>query len=378
MEIDSIIGILRDLPSNAALRPGDLLKVTVLEVFDNQRALVDLGRFRAVADIAFPVAAGDELRVTVRETRGRLSLQLASNSGEPALPAGRTAGPIQAAALESLQQVRVRIDQLVDAVRNPPGSQNPLQLPPGLGEAVEALRQFLEPLAPGSGTETLAGRLKGFCEDSGLFLEPHLAAALRKTTDSAGRSAAERILSSDLKARLVALKGFIESAIGRSLLHGSREFAGLAQAAAELLADIRAGQEQLAPPHAGPQSFQMVHFALPMADERCRAELKIAYGRRPAAGKQEGHRAAILLELDRMGAGRADLTLLGRRLTVAVLVSEAVMRDLVNRHAPEVCDALTPLFEQLTFQVSVSSRKLTGFVSEDWRPAGETQVDVRV
>jgi hypothetical protein len=115
-----------------------------------------------------------------------------------------------------------------------------------------------------------------------------------------------------------------------------------------------------------------------MAGERCRAELKIAYGRRPAAGKQEGHRAAILLELDRLGAVRADLTLVGRRLNVAVFVSEAGMRDLVNRHAPEVCDALTPLFEQVTFQVSVSSRKLTGFVSEDWRPAGETQVDVRV
>lgn len=378
MEIGSIIDILRTLPESAALKPGDLVDVKVLEVFKDQRAMVDLGRFRAMAEITFPVAAGDDLRVKVLETQGRLTLQLVPASGEPAPSAAGATGPVTAAALESLHQVRVRIDQLADAILTPSGSQKPPQLPADLRPVAEALRQFLEPFEPGLGTEILARRLKGFCEDSGLFLEPHLAAALTKTADGTGGITAERILASDLKARLAVLTGFFESAIGGNLVHDSREFAGLSRAAAELLTDIRSGQDQLAKAHAEPHPFQVVHFALPMPDARCRAELKIAYGRRPTAGPDEGHRAAILLELDRMGAVRADLTLQCRRLNVAIFVSDARMRDLVHRHAPEVHDALAPFFEHVSFQVSVSSRKIAGFASEDWRSPAESQVDVRV
>src|SRR5512136_1790467 len=112
MEIGSIIDILRSLPETAALKPGDLLNVKVLEVFEDRRVLVDLGRFRAMADITFPVAAGDEIRVRVQETQGQLRLQLVPTPGDPVPPAGMAAGPVQAAAVESLQQVQVRIDQL--------------------------------------------------------------------------------------------------------------------------------------------------------------------------------------------------------------------------------------------------------------------------
>jgi hypothetical protein len=375
MEIGSIIDILRILPESNALKPGDRLNVKVLEVFENQRALVDLGRFRAMAAITFPVVAGDELRVKVRETEGRLSLQLVPSPGGPALQA---AGPVAAADLDSLHRVRVAIDQLTAAAQAPPGSEKRPQLPADLRPVVDALRQLLTPFEPGLGTEMFARRLKGFCENSGLFLETHLAAALAKTADGTGGTPAERILASDLKARLAVLTGFFESGVGRSLVHDSREFAGLARAAAELLADIRTGQDQLAKAHVEAHPFQMVQFALPLPDARGRAELKMGYSRRPAAGREEGFRAAILLQLDRMGAVRADLILQGRHLNVGVFVSEAGIRDLVQRHASEVQEALAPFFERVAFQVSVSSRKIAAFASEEWGAPGETQVDVRV
>lgn len=384
MEIGSIMDILRSLPETAALKPGELLNVKVLEVFENRRALVDLGRLRAMADIAFPVAAGDEIRVRVQETQGQLRLQLVPAPGDPVPPAGTAAGPVQAAAVESLQQVQVRIDQLAGVLPRLPDSQ---QLPTEFRQVVDALRLFLEPFEPGSSPEALARQLKAFCEDSGLFLEHRLAAAVKSTADRAGGAPAPeagsagapgRILATDLKARLILLKDFFDSAAGRPLAHDSREIGGLARAAAELLADIRAGQEQMAKPAAASDPFQMVHFALPMPDGRGRAGLKIAYRRRPAAGTPEGHRAAILLELDRMGAVRADLILLSAGLNLSIFVSTPELRDLVNRHAPEVREALAPFFEHVAVQVSVSPRKIDRFASEDWRPAGETQVDVRV
>lgn len=385
MEIGSIIDILRSLPETAALKPGDVLNVKVLEVFEDRRALVDLGRFRALADITFPVAAGDEIRVRIQETQGQLRLQVVPVAGDPVPSAtGMAAGPVQAVAVESLKQLQVRIDQLAGALQRLPDSQ---PLSAEFRQVVDALRLFLEPFEPGSSPDALARKLKEFCQDSGLFLEHRLAATVRTSTDRAGGApppeagsagAPGRILATDLKARLVFLKVFFDSAAGRQLAHDSREVGGLARAAAELLADIRAGQEQMTKPAAASDPFQMVHFALPLPEDRGRAGLKIAYRRRPAAGTREGHRAAILLQLDRMGAVRADLTLLSAGLNLSIFVSDAGLRDLVNRHAPEVRDALAPFFEHVTVQVSVSPRKIDRFASEDWLPAGKTQVDVRV
>jgi hypothetical protein len=384
MEIGSIIDILRAPPETIALKAGDLLKVTVLEVFEHQRARVDLGRFRAMAGISFPVAVGDELWVRVIETQPPLRLQLVPTPADPAPSAGRAAGPVQAVSAESLQQIRAWIDQLTGAGQNVSES---ARLPGEPQRLLEALKVFLDPFELSSSPDITARRLKAFCEDSGLFLELRLADALRRTVDGSGRASAPgagsadlpgRILTADLKARLMLLKGFFESSAGRQLIADRHEAAGLARAASEMLAEIRAGQEQMAKPGAAAERFQMVHFALPMPDGRHQARLKIAYPRRRPEGAPDGHRAAILLQLDRMGAVRADLLLLGRSLSVSIFVSHPELRDLVSRHAAEMREALSAFFEDVGVHVSVSARKIAQFVAEDCRPPGETRVDVRV
>jgi hypothetical protein len=384
MEIGSVIDILRILPDTLALKPGDLLRVNVLEVFEGQRALVDLGRFRAMAAVTFPVASGDELWVRVIETQSQLRLQLVPAPAEPAPAAGTAAGPALAVSAESLRQVQVWIDQLSGSERQVADAP---RLPAEPKQVLEALRRFLDPFEPGSGPDILAAKLKEFCDDSGLFLELRLADAVKSAVDGTDRAPAlggappdlpGRILTADLKARLMLLKGFLESPSGRQLATDSREAAGLTRAATRMLADIRAGQEQMAKPAAAAEPYQMVHFALPMPDDRHEVHLKIAYPRRRPAGTPEGHRAAILLQLDRMGAVRADLMLLGRSLNVSIFVSGPEIQDLVIRHAPEVREALSAIFENVGIHVAVSPQKISQFVAEDWRPVGESQVDVRV
>jgi hypothetical protein len=251
----------------------------------------------------------------------------------------------------------------------------------------DALRLFLEPLDPCSSPEAIARRLREFCENCGVFLESRLAAAVQRSAGGTGepvvpgsgsKPALERLLFRDLKSLLLFLKHFVENASGRPSLQNKREIAGSAAAVAELLADIRAGQEQMVQADAQKAPFQTVHFALPLADDHGRAELKIAYGRRSAADSEEGRRAAILLELDRMGTVRCDLTLRSARLRVAVFVANTGLRDMVQRHASEVGEALAPFFDHVAFQVSVSDRNIASFVEEDRRWTGETQVDVIV
>jgi hypothetical protein len=384
MEIGSIIDILRTLPETIALKAGDLLKVNVLEVLENQRALVDLGRFRTMAAITFPVAAGDELWVRVLETQNQLRLQLVPTPAGPAPSAGTAAGPAQAVSAESLKRVQACIDQLTGAGRHVPDSQ---RLPAEPKQALEALRLFLDPFEPGTDPGALAAKLKEFCDGSGLFLELRLADAVKGAAAGAGRAPAPtgafpdlpgRVLTTDLKARLLLLKEFFESSAGRQLTIDNREAAGMARAATEMLADIRAGQEQIAKPASAAEPFQLVHFALPMRDDRHQVQLKIAYPRRRPPGTPEGHRAAILLQLDRMGAVRADLMLLGSSLSVSIFVAGPELRDLVTCHAPEVREALSAFFENVGIHVAISAQKIAQFAAEDWRPIGETQVDVRV
>ena len=384
MEIGPIISPLRGLPESVALRPGERLNVNILEVFENQRVLVSLGGFRTMATVTFPVAAGDELQVQVEAAHGQLQLRLVPTGAGPGAPGARAVGPAAASAAECFKQLQEQIDQLARATAHGPVL---AQLPAEPRLIAEALRLFIEPLDPGSNPATLAGKLQEWCEESGLFLEQRLADVVRKGSDRAGAAGAAdaaagdpagRILSTDLKARLLSLKAFFESADGRQWVQDSREAAGLARAALELLAGVRAGQAQIGPPSTAADAFQMVHFPLPLPDERGRGELKIAYRRKPAAGKQEAHRAAILLQLDRIGAVRADLALLGSSLEVSIFVGSAAVQDLIRRRVSEVHAALAPFFARVAVQVSVSSSKIAQFASEDWRPALETRVDVRV
>jgi hypothetical protein len=380
MAIGAIIDIRRSPAQSATLRPGDRLNVRVLEVFENQRALVDLGRFRTLAEIAFPVAAGDDLRVQVIQSGARLRLQILAAGGASRPPEGSTAAAVSPAAGEGFQLARERTGRLSAALQGLPDAR---VLPAGIRRVADALRLFLNPLEPRSSPATLAIRLRELCEDSGLFLEHRLAAAVRRAGDGTGehaareagsRHTAERILSTDLKSRLLVLRDFFSGAEGRQLARDNRAIERLAQAAADALVDIRSRQEQMIQP----APVQVLHVALPMADDRDRAGLKIAYGRRRNGGNAAGHRAALLLELDRLGAVRADLTLLGPVLTVAVFVSSAVLRDLVKDHAAELHEALAPFFESVAFRVSVSARKIARFAAEDWLAAGETRVDVRI
>jgi hypothetical protein len=380
MAIGSIIDIRRSPPQSAALRPGDRLIVNVLAVFENQRALVDFGRFRTLADIAFPVAAGDDLRVQVIESGARLRLQILGAGGAARPSAGSTAAAAAPAAAEGFQDVRERIGRLSAALQRLPDAR---LLPAGIRRVADALRLFLNPLDPRSSPATLASRLRELCEDSGLFLEHRLAAAVGRADVGTGehpareggsRHTAERILSADLKSRLLVLKDFFSGAEGRQMFRGSRGIERLAQAADDVLVDIRSRQEQMTQP----APVQVLHVALPLADDSGRADLKMAYGRRRSGGDAAEYRAALLLELDRMGAVRADLTLLGSALTVAVFVSNAGLRDLVKGHAPEVHEALAPFFESVVLRVSVSARRIARFAAEDWHAAGKTRVDVRI
>ena len=65
---------------------GDMLQLRVLEVISPNRVRVDLGKFHAVAEIQFPVAAGDELKVEVEAAGKQLKLRVPLSSDAQTSP----------------------------------------------------------------------------------------------------------------------------------------------------------------------------------------------------------------------------------------------------------------------------------------------------
>ncbi|MFO7708960.1 MAG: hypothetical protein R6V84_12370 [Desulfobacterales bacterium] len=346
MEIRSLIEVSPSTLETAGLKPGDRLRVRVVGLEENGRALIEIGRWRVTADIRFPVTAGEELWVRVLDTENKLSLQLARSPSDETSPAPAATGPVKPGAV-LLQGLQHWLQQMIAEA----GRRGEAQPPDaGLRQALESLVRCLAPIDPGQEPATLARSLARRVEEGGLFLE----------------------------GRLLSLKAFSETVVGAALMAQDREFAALMRAAGAVLTEIRSAQEQLVRQAGAPDSFQVIHVALPMTDDRAPGTLKVAYrGGRPG-GEKEGHRASLLLSLDRLGAVRADLLLLQRSLSVAVFVSDPLAREWVERHLNEVRGALALFFDNVGVQVAVSKARIDRFATEDDRPAGEGRVDVRV
>lgn len=255
MELHSIIDVLKTGPETAGLKLGDVLRVKVLAVEEGiGRALVEIGRLRAGAEVRFPVTAGEELWVKVTEAGSRLRLQL---------------------------------------VRTPAGGEGP----------------------PGRAPDP----------------PPPLREGLPEGAAAAGRGA---------------------------------------PGAPATDAEPRAGRASEAVP--------MLPFFLAGPEGRPAGALKVACRPGRSADPGEGHRVSLLLALDRLGAVRADLLLIERRLSVAVFVSDPGTKDAIDRHGAALREALAGLFEEVAFRVSVSRERIARFALEQGHPGGEGKVDLRV
>jgi hypothetical protein len=119
MEIGSLIRIALNTGAEKLflgemhLRAGDMLRLKVIDVREDNRVLVDFGKFRALAEVAFPVSTGDELTVKVIDTKGQLRLTLVPAGAETA-PTPAAAEPVRPFASQRLTQLRLQLEQVED------------------------------------------------------------------------------------------------------------------------------------------------------------------------------------------------------------------------------------------------------------------------
>jgi hypothetical protein len=131
-------------------------------------------------------------------------------------------------------------------------------------------------------------------------------------------------------------------------------------------------------PAAAFEALQVLHAALPAPEGRPAETLKVAWRPPRSDNPGEGRSVSILLTLDRLGAVRADLVLLDRRLDVAVFVTDPDIREFIARHSTAVTEALAGFFDAVGFHVSVAEERISRFALEEPRPGGEGRVDLRI
>jgi len=86
--------------------------------------------------------------------------------------------------------------------------------------------------------------------------------------------------------------------------------------------------------------------------------LKVYYPKkRRSAESDPRHRIAQLLDVDRIGTVRADLSMEGRQLRVNFFVSNESVRGMFEQHLQALSERLEGEFEQVLVGTQVSTKK---------------------
>ena len=125
MNISSQINVVLDSAvkktgiGQAPLKPGDTLRLRVLEVLGNHRVVADFGKFRANAEITFPVQRGEEFMVKVVETGRQLRFSVLQPGLTPGEAASRFSDLFNILSdTRDLAKLKAAVDSLLNEINN--------------------------------------------------------------------------------------------------------------------------------------------------------------------------------------------------------------------------------------------------------------------
>ena len=390
MDISSLIQAIFDPQLNRSswvqevIKPGDVFRLRVIDVKDNHRALVDLGKFRALAEIKFPVKAGADLLVKVTGTEGQLRLQLIDSESRAVAGSKKSPGQLKILSFELFDKIQSDIRKTVEQILKLPQNQLP---PEHVSRALATLDAHFESIDLNRNMEKWLPMLKSRLEDAGLFFEKKLADIVRQLADRAESDLAgeltrspeiKKILTQDLKPILFMLKEYLEApgSIFKNLDSKSRSsFKGTLDM---LLADISNQQSRAINRHELPDPFQVFSFVLPLKEDQKKAQLKLYCPKKKQNGSQGGFKISLLLDMDRIGEVRTDLFLMQKDLSITFFVKDEVNKKQFENHFEEIRESLDSLFDYLVLKAVVSEQKIQEFHREELDLGGDRQIDLRI
>ncbi len=366
------------------IKPGDVFRLRVIDVKDNQYALVDLGKFRAMAEVKFPVQPGAELLVKVTDTEGQLRLQLIDPQSRTIRGGQNDHGQLKILSFDLFDRIQSDIRQAAHQILNLPHHQLP---PEHISRALATLDAHFESIDLNRNMERWLPLLRSGVEDAGLFFEKKVADIIHQL---AGRQESEfaaelirspgikKILAQDLKPVLLMLKEYLETPDSISKFLSSKNFTGFRGALDMLLTDISNQQSRAVQRHDLPDPHQVFSFAIPLKGNQKKAWLKLHCPKKKRNGSRGEFKISLLLDMDLTGEVRTDFFLMQKDLSITFFVKNDFSKKLFEDHFAELRESLNSLFGYLILKTVVSEKKIQDFHHQDLDIGNDRQIDLRI
>ena len=393
-------------------KPGDRVVARVLQSDGQGNISIDLGRFNAKAKVEFPIQTGQILNLVVRNTIPRLVLQLAPDrtGAQPGLQSSP-----QSEAQRMHQTGGTTGSQALKIATPPPPPLPSGQAWPVLEKVVTTLWTALQANSAAAGPppqpviaaaerfvemtkaavinddpSQLTEKLSDVIKNSGFFFEKHLEGALEKILkeepdiklESLVRHPdIEKIFERDLKPNLALLEQHLDQA-------GGKKAEPQVQAAVEELQRTTKHLMGQLDEHMDRLSQQIVKSDTPsqvtepmiwyLNSDQGAVKLKLYHPPKSPEGEAAPIRVALLLDMDRLGSMRSDLSVSSGTLRVTFFLKTAGARDAVLAHLPEIRSALEVIYPSTFIEAVVSDDRITQFETEQWVMDSARTIDVRI
>ena len=370
-------------PGRGDLRVGDKLVGRVIEVQSNRKALIEFGRFRALAEIEFPVKKGEVINVKVIE-KG-VPLRLSLNGVKPVSTGGATKtvtlGEFPSKNL--LQELR---SQIKDPLYGPDSINKGKSVPLEVKNAIIKINSHFEPMDISKNMSRLSSQLKTLTEESGIFYEKKIEKIIETSLQSKNIVSKEisetpelkNIINKDLKPNLLILRDFLAGKNFMSKISGTKNLEGIRNTVEKLLTEIVARQNDTGFRPLKSESIQVYTYLLPLKEVKQDARIRIYYPKKNRSKSKDGFRVSLLLVMDQIGQIRSDFFLIKKNLDISFFVNEGNIKKCLDDHLEDLRESLNDHFNNLTVRVVVSEKKIDEFEFEDLIPLSSGLIDVKV
>jgi hypothetical protein len=374
--------------SLAALMPGDTIIGKVIEVKGDGRAVVDLGRSRATAHINFPVEAGQHLQLQVVENASVLHLR-----ASPAQSGTKITLPLPKADFSNVlaSQDQDKWGQIVQRLTSESGARVLKNaLPENIQNALTQIQSVFGKLHAEQTPEKIARLLKSAVEQRGILFEKRLADLTLEEKRAAdhvrvGNPEFARpriIISGDAKSQLILLKNYLAQTGEHNPLTDQlnpKEIDFLRSSVDRMLGHIEQQQERAVARWADGEMQQVFIHTLPLQGQNRPLQLKLYYPRKEGGEKRgQPHRIALLLDMERLGPLRVDLSMIEGHLKINFFVRDLKTRQLIAPQIHEVETSLIGYFDQIQIEVWVSEEKIRQFEEEDSKKTAAGRINLKI
>ena len=366
------------------LSVGDRLLGRVLEIKNGGNALIDFGRFRALARTQFPIREGDVINVKVLEKGIPIKLGLNNPAQEISQPAKKMLSQIQFPSENILEKLQSETKKVLDQTN---GIFKGRAIPVYVRDILTRISTHFGQMNIGKNSPILGSQLKSYIENSGIFFEKKIENVIIKSFESNEKTSPKElrqspeirnIIKNDLKPNILILKDFLDRNGLMLKILGTKNLESIRSTVERLLAEMGTQQGDTTVRHDSRESAHTLTYALPLEKSNQRAKLKVFYSKKNKGKSEEEFKVSLLLAMDKIGQIRTDFFLMDKDLNITFFVNDRKIKEYLDDHSEKIVGSLRNHFKRLTLNVNISENEIEAFEMKDPGVMSAGIVDLRV